>query len=153
MTSKKPFPLYLALLLAAFIAFLGWSARQAATDGARITDRDYYSKGLRYNTSQLERQAASVLGWQVAIDLNERLLTLLLADRDGKPVDKAEIVLTLMTTKAHIPLPLDEQNPGQYVTLLPESISGEVSARYNIQHQGASIERQLLINLSSVEPH
>ena len=40
--TRKPIPFYLVALLVIFLAFLAWSARQAATDGARITDRDYY---------------------------------------------------------------------------------------------------------------
>ena len=153
MTSRKPFPLYLALLLGGFIVFLGWSARQASTDGARITDRDYYSKGLRYNTSQVERRAASVLGWQVLADLDDRTLSLQLNDRDGSSVEGADIVLTLMTPSRQIPLVPREQLAGTYLFQMPTDIYGEIPARYTIQREGARIERQLLINLTARQSH
>ena len=149
----KPIPLYLVLLLAVFLAFLGWSARQAATDGARITDRDYYSKGLRYNTSMVERRAATVLGWQVDVDLDRHTLSLRLRDRTDQPVAEADVVLTLITPSTHIPLRLEEVRPGHYLARLPDALSGEIPARYSIQRQHARIERQLLINLPAGNPH
>ena len=145
--SKKPFPIYLALLLAVFIAFLAWSARQAATDGARITDRDYYSKGLRYNTTQVERRAASVLGWRLSTELVEHSLILAVVDKTGQPVSGADVSLQLLLPSGPISLEMTETEAGRYRMELPHELSGELSARYAIEREGARLEHLLLINL------
>ncbi len=143
----KTFPLSIATLLALFIVFLAWSARQATTDGARITDRDYYSKGLRYNDSQVERKAAMALGWQIGSSLEGRMLTLVLSDSTRQPVAHAEVILTLLLPGQHRQFPLREVTPGSYRITLPADLGGEVPARCSIQAGGARLERQMLINL------
>jgi len=145
--TRKPFPLYLVTLVMLFLAFSTWSARQAATDGARITDRDYYSKGLRYNTSEVERRAAATLGWKIKADLSGRILTLNVSDRDQQPVSRAQVQLSLLLPGQPQSLVLTEQRPGEYSGRLPGQLAGELPARYLVELDGARLERNLLINL------
>mgnify|MGYP001182377362 CR=1 FL=1 len=144
---RKPFPLYLTILLALFLGFLGWSYRQAASDGARITDHDYYSKGLRYNSSELEMRAAATLGWQVNVKLIDHTLNLHLQDRLAQPISQAHIELQLLLTDHRQTLLLKEQDAGRYQGRLPETLRGEIPARYVIVYDGAHLERNLLIHL------
>lgn len=145
--TRKPIPFYLVALLVIFLAFLAWSARQAITDGARITDRDYYSKGLRYNTSEVERRAAASLGWRITPQLAAHTLSLTVSDREQRPVVNADVELTLMLTGHQQTIPLEEQAAGRYRVVLPEQLRGEIHALYVVQLEGTRLERNLLINL------
>jgi len=145
--SRKPIPFYLVTLLVIFLAFLAWSARQAVTDGARITDRDYYSKGLRYNTSEVERRAAASLGWRITPQLTGNTLSLTVTDREQRPVVNAEVELTLLLPGRQQTVTLGEQAAGRYQVVLPEHFRGELPARYVVQLEGTRLERNLLINL------
>lgn len=48
--------LLIPLLLCSFLAFSSWAAYQAATRVSDVSDRDYYSKGLKYNSTLLEKR-------------------------------------------------------------------------------------------------
>jgi len=75
MVSKKNFyPLLILLLIGSFLCFSIWSAMRAADLGPQVTDADYYSKGLRYSSTMLEKRAATVLGWKVSTRLIGRSL-------------------------------------------------------------------------------
>lgn len=137
------------LLIGSFIVFLGWSAYQAATRGSDIADRDYYSKGLRYNTTLIEKQAASVLGWKVEVALREHTFDIVLRDRQNLPVSsgEAKLYLYLSSASAPIELGLSEIRPGTYRRVLPDDLSGEIRARLDLNREGARISRNLLLNL------
>jgi len=143
---RKPFPRYLALLLGLFILFLAWSGRQAATHGSRITDTDYYSKGLKYNTTLVEKRAVEVLGWHLQTDLTGRRLTFRLTDKTGQAVSQAKGKLFLAGDQAHA-IVLQEAAGGGFHWQIPASLSGSVKLEIDFEKAGARLHRQLLINL------
>ena len=62
---------------------------RAAEAKPQVTDADYYSKGLRYTSTLLEKKAAAVLGWTVSTELKGRTLLFHLSDKQGQPVSAA----------------------------------------------------------------
>lgn len=94
MTKKKNlYPAFVLLMIGSFICFLAWSAMRASDSGPQVTDADYYSKGLRYTSTVLEKRAAAVLGWRVDTQLSGRTLQLQLTDKEGRPVRSAKGLL------------------------------------------------------------
>ena len=150
MTTKKNFyPLFIILLISCFLGFSVWSAMRAIDAGPEVTDADYYSKGLKYSSTVLEKRAAAVLGWKVETQLIGRTLEFRLSDKEGKPVVTAngDIFLYLAGSTASKQLPLQETEPGVYIFNLTAGMAGEMSARLEFEHKGARINRQLLLNL------
>jgi nitrogen fixation protein FixH len=146
---KNPYPLFILLLLGSFLCFSIWAAMRAAESGPQVTDADYYSKGLKYTSTLLERKAAITLGWKVSTQLVGRDLQFHLNDRDGQPVRSAKGVLFLYRQEAasSIQFPLQEVDLGVYQLSLTDSMTGEMSARVEFEHNGARLSRQLLLNL------
>lgn len=145
---KSIVPILLSILIGCFILFLAWSGRQASTSGTDITDRDYYSKGLRYNSTLLEKRAASVIGWHLETQIDGRTLIFDLRDRNGAPIPSANGHLVFSEPLKNIPisLPLVEETPGRYRIDLPDNLTGESLVRIDFERDGARINRQLLIN-------
>lgn len=149
-TKKKNFyPLMILLLLGGFLIFLAWSAFQAAGLGSKVTDTDYYSKGLKYNTTQVEKRAAEVLGWNLETRLDGRTLNFSLTDRKGQKVDRATgtLYLAIPGSAENIHLPLQEVTAGHYRVRFEDSIFGTIQARLELEREGARLNRQLLLNL------
>ena len=149
-TSKKNFyPSFILLLIGGFLVFLVWSAFQAAGLGSKVTDADYYSKGLKYNTTQVEKRAAEVLGWNLATRLNGRNIEFHLTSSKGKEVDRAvgNLYLAIPDRAENIHLQLTEITSGHYQVRLDDNISGTIQARLEMERNGARLNRQLLLNL------
>jgi len=146
---KRFYPAMIILLLGSFLAFCGWSAYRAATRGSQITDRDYYSKGLKYNSTLIEKQAASVLGWTLQTELHAHRLQIRLTDGQGAPVSGASGTLLYYRSQGNSrqSLPLHEMSPGNYLTELPIDLKGEIPIRIEIERSGALVNRQLLLNI------
>jgi len=136
------------LLISGFLVFLAWSAFQAAGLGSRVTDADYYSKGLKYNTTQVEKRAAEVLGWNLTTRLDGRILEFRLTDSRGE-VDRAEgsLYLAIPGTAENIHLSIQEVGAGLYQVRLDDTINGTIQARLELERDGARLNRQLLLNL------
>lgn len=150
MTAKKNFyPFLILLLISSFLCFSVWSAMRAADLGPQVTDADYYSKGLRYSSTMVEKRAATVLGWKVSTQLIGRTLEFHLEDKDGRPVKSARGVLFLyLPDKASSKrFPLQEIAAGIYQLDLISSMTGEMNARLEFELEGARLNRQLLLNL------
>jgi len=150
LTQSKNFsPLLILLTIIGFIGFLAWSAFQAGELGSEVTDAAYYSKGLKYNTTQVEKRAAEVLGWKLETDMRERVLQMRLTDNRGEPVTGAmgTIYLAVPGAAENILLPLEEMGRGRYRVQLADSVKGAVQARLEIERHGARLNRQLLLNL------
>jgi nitrogen fixation protein FixH len=146
---KNIYPTMIMLLICGFLIFLFWSAFQAAGLGSKVTDADYYSKGLKYNTSMVEKRAAEVLGWNLETRLDGRTLEFHLMDNKAGEVDGAvgTLYLTIPGTAENIHLPLQEAATGYYQVHLDDSINGTIQARLELERDGARIHRQLLLNL------
>jgi len=143
------YPFLIVMLLVGFLIFLVWSAFQAAGLGSKVTDSDYYSKGLKYNTTIVEKRAAEVLGWIIEARLDGRVLLFHLIDKEGRSVDRAvgTLYLAVPGSAENIHLPLQEVASGYYRVNLADSISGTIQARIEIEREGARLNRQLLLNL------
>lgn len=143
------YPALILLLLGIFIPFLAWSAFQAAGLGSRVTDVDYYSKGLKYNSTQVEKRAAEVLGWKLDTRLEGRALSLQLSGKNGAPVAGARgsLYLAIPGEAENMHFPLHESSPGLYRILFTETISGTIQAQLEMERGGARLYRQLLLNL------
>lgn len=137
------------VMIGGFILFLAWSAYQAAGLGSKVTDTAYYSKGLKYNTTQVEKRAAEVLGWQLETKLDGRSLAFYLTSREGEKVDQATgtLYLAIPDKAENIHLPLREIEDGIYQVTLDENIHGSIQARLEVERKGARLNRQLLLNL------
>ena len=137
------------LLIGGFILFLVWSGFQAAGLGSKVTDAAYYSKGLKYNTTQVEKRAAEVLGWNLKTRLTGRTVKFHLTNSKGGDVDMAvgKLYLAIPDRAENIHLPLAEVTSGHYQVKLDENISGTIQARLEMERNGARLNRQLLLNL------
>jgi nitrogen fixation protein FixH len=147
--TKNFYPALIIFLLGTFILFLVWSGFQASTQGTQVTDRDYYSKGLKYNSTQIEKRAASAMGWKLSPQLVDGELLIDLQDGKGQPVAAAKGLLHLYSRPGIdlLKLPLQEVEAGRYRTRLPAELTGEVTIRIEFERDGARINRQLLITI------
>jgi len=143
------YPIFILLMIGSFIGFLAWSAMRASDSGPQVTDADYYSKGLKYTSTVLEKRAAAVLGWRVDTQLSGRTLRLHLSDKEGQPVSSAKGVIAIyMRNRGEtISFPLQEVSAGTYQMHLTDSMTGEMTARVEFERDGARLNRQLLLNL------
>ncbi len=138
--------LLVPLLLCSFLIFSGWAAYQAATRVSDISDRDYYSNGLKYNSTILEKQAAAVLGWELHSELIDGVLIQHLTNRHGEPVSGAKGLLKLQYRGDLLMVPLEEAGSGVYRAQLPP-LSGENLIQAEFEYDGARILRRLLLTL------
>jgi nitrogen fixation protein FixH len=149
MKKTNLYPAFVVLMIGSFVAFLAWSAMRASDSGPQVTDADYYSKGLRYTSTVLEKRAAAVLGWRVDAHLSGRTLRLQVSDKEGKPISSAKgIVSIYMRNQGEtISFPLREVSAGTYQLHLTDSMTGEMTARVEFERDGARLNRQLLLSL------
>ena len=148
-THRNFYPVFIVCAIISFLCFLGWSAMRAADSGPEVTDADYYSKGLRYTSTLLEKKAAETLGWTISTELTGHALIFTLKDKHGQPVKQASGVLDLFLSDKgkSVSYPLQEVAEGVYLLNLQDSMTGEISARLEFRHNGARLSRQLLLNL------
>ena len=146
---KTIYPYLIMLMIGGFLAFLAWSAYQASGLGSKVTDTDYYSKGLKYNSTMVENRAAECLGWHLETRLEGRTIEFRLTGQDGIQVDRAvgTLYLAIPDSAENIRLPLHEVGSGYYQVNLGDEISGSIQARLEVEREGASLNRQLLLNL------
>ena len=147
--NKSRSPFIIIFFVGAFIIFLVWSAFQAAGLGSKVTDREYYSKGLKYNTTMVEKRAAEVLGWKLETRLVDNVIEFHLRDQEGKAVVRATgaLYLAIPDTAENIRLPLKEMDSGFYMVSFTDTIKGAIQARLELERDGARLNRQLLLNL------
>jgi nitrogen fixation protein FixH len=149
MNNSRYFPWLLVVIGSGFLALTAWSIFLAAQRSSAVIDRDYYSHGLRYNETLLERQAAATLGWTVSTERQGQTLLFRLSDKQGRPVSTAKgtVYLYLPAQASNASLPLREIAPGTYQLHLTGEMTGEISARLEFVRDGALLNRQLLLNL------
>lgn len=147
--SKNFYKPFILCLLISFLAFLSWSAWQASERGSQVTDRDYYSKGLKYNSTLVEKRAAEVLGWSLDTHISDKTLTFNIIDGNEKNVTGARGILHIYLPDhpKGRPFELEETTTGSYLLDLPENLSGTLRARVAFERNGAKINRQLQLNL------
>jgi nitrogen fixation protein FixH len=142
-------PWLIILIGIGFLALTSWSVYQASRKTSDVTDRDYYSHGLRYNQTLLEKKAAASLGWSTQVRLEKRQLWIELNDKNGQVVAKALGSLRLhgSSLESNPPLPLREQSPGRYFASLPENLHGEFSVDLSFELDGARLSKRILLVL------
>lgn len=147
---KSRVPLLLTIIIGCFILFLAWSGKQASVAGTDVTDRDYYSKGLKYNSTLVEKKAAKVIGWRLQTKLTGRNLTFNLSDKNSQQITAAsgQLILPKSPGNPGQSLQLVEEKPGIYQVELPTDLRGEQLAQVNFELNGARTTRQLLLNIS-----
>ncbi len=136
--------LLIPTLICLFLLFSGWAAHRALTGVSDITDRDYYSQGLRYSTTLLEKKAASVLGWQLQARLSGNQLIHTLADGNGQPISGAKARIHLQWRHQPLVIPLTEVSPGTYSAPLPE-FTGDQLIRSEFEREGARLSKRILL--------
>jgi nitrogen fixation protein FixH len=146
---RNRWSLFILLLVACFLVFTAWTLRLAAQGTSAVTDRNYYSHGLRYNQTLVEQQAAASLGWQPQSSLSGHQLSVVLQDRGRNPVTAAHGMLTLFDnlSAAAVQLPLEESTGGTYRVQLPGTLHGEHSAQIDFERDGARLVNRLLLSL------
>ena len=147
MNKSKYTPWILLLIGVGFLGLTVWSIYRAGHDSSAVTDRDYYSHGLRYNKTMLERKAAESLGWTTAIELTGKGIVVSLKDKTGQPVAGAEGELTLFSTnqKPVVTIPLTEAAAGYYAARLPAGRHGELAAGISFDRDGVRLNKRLLL--------
>ncbi len=135
----------IACLGSLFLVFSFWSAYQAATRSSAVTDRHYYSHGLRYNDTLVEQKAAESLGWTPTVSVDGHTVEVRLTDREGRPVSGCQGHIVLLD--AGVTVSLAEDDASFYRAALTPGLQGEVAARLEISRDGARISRRLILNL------
>ena len=149
MNKPKHTPWLLILIGCGFLALTAWSVYQAKQGTSDVTDRDYYSHGLRYNETLLERKAAESLGWSTQTVLQGHRITVLLMDAGKRPVTQARGKLTMMAPggldlKEYL---LEEHSAGRYSAELPAELKGEHSLALVFERAGARLNKRILLTL------
>ena len=142
--------LLLLLIFAGFAVLSAWSFFRAARGASPVTDRSYYSHGLRYNQTLLEQRAAAGLGWDIVPSLRGRLVTIQLRDQGHRAVAGALGSLTLLGS-GRLPareLSLREIGPGVYQAEFPADLRGEQAAEITFQRDGARLSKRLLLTVN-----
>jgi len=149
MRTRNLWPQLIVILVGSFLVLGGWSFYRAARGASAVTDANYYSHGLRYNQTLLERNAAASLGWQTAVTLAGRDLQVVLTDRTQRPVTAASGMLTLQDGSRGdaLRLALREETGGIYRGALPYHLRGECTAQLDFEQSGARLSRRLLLSL------
>jgi len=141
-------PFLLIFLGLLFLGLTGWSVHRSVTGVSEVTHRDYYSHGLRYNATLLEKAAAESLGWEIGLSLQKGFLVSRWSSRNGEPISGGEARLVIPDgNRPDITVPLTEEAPGRYGARLPAGLRGEISAMLTFSHGGATLRRPLLLNI------
>jgi len=151
MNIERPAGLWPGAIVCLFLFFLlltGWSVHRAITDVSAVTNPKYYSYGLKYNHTLVEKEAAAALGWHIETFLQGRHLSFRLRDGDGHDVPGVQARLTLFGTEDNRgrTLELTETGPGRYGTDLPRGLVRQTPARLALRREGAGMTRSLLLN-------
>jgi len=149
MIKLKQIPWLPLLIGVGFFVLMLWSIFLASQRTSAVIDRDYYSHGLRYNETLLERQAAAALGWTMSSQLVGRTLIIQVQDRDHKPVARAHGIYRLLESEVHPAreFVLDEIEPGSFQTILPADLHGEHTVEIQLDLAGTRLSKRLLLSL------
>lgn len=149
MNNSGSIPWLPLLIGGGFLALMGWSLFLAGTRSSGVVDRDYYSHGLKYNQTRLERQASASLGWNATARLAGGALIVRLQDRDRQAVAKARGRLTFpaIGARQRRVLGLRETAPGTYRAELPAELHGDQAATIMFEREGARLNKRLLLAL------
>ncbi len=117
----------------------------AITTNPGLVEEDYYEKGRDYERNmQTRKDARSALGWEVALEVPERLalnepreFRLHIRDRVGLPVRQAHVTLTAYRpsdASADFELQLEEIQPGIYASRFALPLKGLWDLNARVEH-------------------
>lgn len=137
-----------------FLAVTGWSIFRAATGASSVTDPDYYSHGLKYNSTSLEVKASQAQGWEITPRVDNDILTIKLTTKDKESIPNCSgkvIFLSLAGLKkqdSSAPPSADftETSPGTYAAGLPTNLQLPAYATVRLAKNKTAIHRKILIN-------
>jgi nitrogen fixation protein FixH len=149
MIKLKHIPWLPLLIGMGFLVLMLWSIFLASQRTSAVIDRDYYSHGLRYNETLLERQAAAALGWTMTSRLLGRTLIIQVQDRNHEPAARAHGICRLLASDAQPArqFVLDEIEPGSFRTVLPADLHGEHPVEIQLDFAGTKLSKRLLLSL------
>lgn len=147
MNKRRSTPWIILLLGAGFLGLTLWSIYRAGQETSAVTDHEYYSHGLRYNQTLLERKAAESLGWTTDVKLTGSGIVISLNDKTGQPVAGAQGEMTLFSTKQEpvVTIPLTEATAGYYAARLPAGRHGQLAAEISFDRDGVRLNKRLLL--------
>ena len=147
MTKTRHTPWLLLTIGCGFLILTGISIYLASQRSSGVTDPEYYSHGLRYNQTLLERKAAASLGWDTDIRLIAHTLHIDLKESSGQPVLGARGELTLLDGSSPMNIVLQQTALGTYQAKLPDSLHGEITADLSFNREGAKLGKRLLLSI------
>lgn len=145
---KRPgsvWPLALGGLLAASVVFNLAVVFVASRDPSFAVERNYYRKALAWDQVMAQEHRNAELGWRLDLALDRApsaahaTLVARLADRDGRPIDNARVVVeALHNARANdvIQATLAADGTGRYVGALPMHRAGLWELRLRVEHGG-----------------
>jgi len=144
-------PVFIITLGLAFVAFSWWSLERAASGVSPVSDPNYYSHGLKYNSTNLEIQTAEALQWTVTPTVKGRALTVQVNDAKQVGISGGYGALTVQFEGAGQsplpPLPLMDGGQGLYAVTIPAGLPRTLSANLTLTKDQATVQRRLLINM------
>lgn len=152
-TENLRWPAFIIALVLCFVIFSWWSLERAASGVSAVSDPNYYSHGLKYNSTNIEIQTAQALSWTVTPTVKGRELTVAVADAMQVGVSGAKGAITVQpeSTGQGIlpPLSLMESGQGLYTVTIPANLPLTFSANLSLSKGQATVQRRLLVNLDN----
>ena len=150
-TKNIRWPAFIITLVLAFAAFSWWSLQRASSGVSPVSDPNYYSHGLKYNSTNIEIQTAQALRWTVTPKVKGRVLTVQVVDLSQVGISGAKGAITVQPESAGQsplpPLPLTDSGQGLYTLTIPANLPRTLSANLTLTRDQATVQRRLLINL------
>ncbi len=151
MTRTRSIQLWPMIIVGLIVLFLGltfWSIRQANQGVSAVTNDKYYSHGLRYNETQLEKQAAEALGWTMNSVLSGRQLVTGVTDKQGQSVPGLTLNAVIYPGKGEpIRQTLAATGDQTFILKIPANLSGQITIQLQANREGAGLSKTLLVNL------
>ena len=150
--STVRWPAFLVCLFLAFAAITCWSLERAVSEVSPVVDPNYYSHGLRYNSSALELQTARALGWRIDPELDKGVLTIRVQDEHKVGIAGCRGHLTLLTKTPERetvnPLTMIDRGNGRYTVEIPPDLPTPVAASLTLTKDQATVQRQMFLSLT-----
>jgi len=151
-TTANRWPTFIISIVLAFGAISWWSLDRAASGVSSVSDANYYSHGLKYNSTNLEIQTAQALGWTITPEVQGRRLTIQVSDAKENGISGCQGLIALspetVEQKDLPPLALTDAGQGLYTAEIPPELPTTFTASLSLRKGQATVQRRLLINLT-----
>lgn len=140
----------LTIIILLFFALTAWAVDQARKKVSPVSDNEYYSHGLHYDTGEDGKHGETAGGWTLTVKLEGQLLKATLHEADGSPVTGAKGEVVLLGSRPgemkRLDLLFDEVDPGLYVIHFPADLKGQAMAQLTLEKGPVSLHRSLMLN-------